>query len=79
MTAASGFSREVPASTDVSIVSSKGSKIQMATFYGAQRIHSRESNPARNSKRALGIRSSYEGRTVDALAARGDEGRGKLR
>jgi len=29
--------------------------------------------------RALGIRSSYKGRTVDALATRGDEGRGQLR
>ena len=32
-----------------------------------------------NSMRALGVRSSYEGRTVDASAMRGDEGRGQLR
>jgi hypothetical protein len=31
------------------------------------------------SMRALGIRSSYKGRTVDAQAMRGDEGRGQLR
>jgi hypothetical protein len=29
--------------------------------------------------RALGVRLSYKGRTVDALAMRGDEGRGQLR
>ncbi len=29
-----------------------------------------------SSMRALGIRSSYKGRTVDALALRADEGRG---
>jgi hypothetical protein len=29
--------------------------------------------------RALGIRLSYEGRMVDALAVRGEEGRGQLR
>ena len=32
-----------------------------------------------SSMRALGIRSSYKGRTVDAQAMRGDEGRGQLR
>jgi hypothetical protein len=32
-----------------------------------------------SSMRALGIRSSYKGRTVDASAMRGDEGRGQLR
>jgi hypothetical protein len=32
-----------------------------------------------NSMRALGVRSSYKGRTVDASAMRGDEGRGQLR
>ena len=31
------------------------------------------------SIRALGVRSSYKGRTVDASAMRGDEGRGQLR
>ena len=35
--------------------------------------------PDISSMRALGIRSSYKGRTVDALATRGDEGRGQLR
>ena len=32
-----------------------------------------------SSMRALGILSSYKGRMVNALAVRGDEGRGQLR
>ena len=32
-----------------------------------------------SSMRALGIRSSYKGRVVNALAVRGEEGRGQLR